>query len=170
MATGPSRDLAHQLSRAERLLTARMSAILSREGCTLEEWRVLKILADSRGHLVDEIAEFAMVPVPTVSELVDRMASDGLAYLRDDDQGRNGDRHGGGQRDLVYLSLHGRDLYEGAAEVLSAAEAELTTALGGPGELPALLDRLTRILSVPTQPQRPQGSQSQPQRQRQQGS
>lgn len=44
MPTEPSQDLTHHLSRAERLLAGRMSALHEREHCTLEEWRVLKIL------------------------------------------------------------------------------------------------------------------------------
>lgn len=140
MATEPSRDLVHQLSRAERTLAARMSAVLAAEGCTLEEWRVLKILADGRGHIMTEVADFAMLPAPSLTKLVDRMVSEGLVYRRADDQDR--------RRVLAYLSLHGRDLYERAAEVLGAAEAELAGALGDDGELSALLDRLYRVLAT----------------------
>lgn len=149
MPTGPSRDLAHQLSRAERLLTRRVSAILDRENCTVEEWRVLSMLADGGGHAMTEIADFAMLPAPALTELVDRMASDGRVYRRDDEP--DGDRDG--REALVYLSLLGRDRYEAAAERISAAEAELTAALGDDGELPALLDRLCGILSIPPQAQ-----------------
>jgi len=141
MATEPSRDLAHQLSRAERLLAGHMTAILAAENCTLEEWRVLKILADGRGHIMTEVADFAMLPAPTLTKLVDRMVSQGLVYRRADDRDR--------RRVLAYLSLHGRDLYERAAELLAAAEARLADAMGGNGELATLLDRLSDILAVP---------------------
>lgn len=143
MATGPSRDLAHQLSRAERLLTGRMSAILRHENCTLEQWRVLKILADGRGHVMTEIADFAMLPATEVAELVDRLVAEGLLYRREH-----------GPDILAYLSLHGRDRYESADELLSAAEAELGDALGDQGQLAGWLDRLSGVLSVPPQPRR----------------
>lgn len=140
MATEPSRNLAHQLSRAERLLTGRMSAVLAAEDCTLEEWRVLKILSDGQGHTMTRVADFAMLPAPTLTKLVDRMVSAGLVYRRADDRDR--------RRVLAYLSLHGRDLYERAAERIAAAEAELTAALGDEGELAGWLARLTEILSA----------------------
>jgi DNA-binding MarR family transcriptional regulator len=145
MATEPSRDLAHQLSRAERLLTGRMSAILAAENCTLDEWRVLKILADGKGHTMTEVADFAMLPAPTLTKLVDRMVADGLVYRRADDRDR--------RRVLVYVSLHGRDMYEQASELLAEAEAGLMSALGDQGELASWLTHLTGILSTPVQAQ-----------------
>lgn len=145
MATEPSRDLAHQLSRAERLLTGRMSAILAAENCTLDEWRVLKILSDGTGHTMTEVADFAMLPAPTLTKLVDRMVADGLVYRRADDRDR--------RRVLVYVSLHGRDLYEQASELLTEAEAGLMSALGDQGELASWLAHLTGILSAPVQAQ-----------------
>src|SRR5215469_10819531 len=138
MATMPARDLTHQLSRVERLLAGRMSALLAGENCTLDEWRVLKLLADGQGHIMAEIADFAMLPAPTLTKLVDRMVSEGLVYRRADDRDR--------RRVLAYLSLYGRDLYERAAELLSAAEAELAAALGDNGDLSRLLDRFTDVL------------------------
>jgi DNA-binding MarR family transcriptional regulator len=144
MATEPSRDLVHQLTRTERLLAGHMTAILAGENCTLEEWRVLKILADGRGHIMTEVADFAMLPAPTLTKLVDRMVSQGLVYRRADDRDR--------RRVLAYLSLHGRDLYERAAELLSAAEARIAAVMGDSGVLAALLGRLSDILAVPAAP------------------
>ncbi len=119
--TARDRDLARLLSHAERLLSARVATMLEPEKCTLDEWRVLKVLADGRGHAMTEIADFAMLPAPTVTTLVDRMAFDGLVYRRTDSR----DRH----RVLAYLALAGRDLYERAAAIVARAEAELA-ALG----------------------------------------
>jgi DNA-binding MarR family transcriptional regulator len=138
MATEPSRDLAHQLSRADRLLAGHMSAILAAEDCTLGEWRVLKLLSDGKGHIMTEVADFALLPPPSLTKLVDRMAAEGLVYRRADHQDR--------RRALAYLSLYGRDLYERAAERLAAAEADLAARLGDNGELAALLDRLYGVL------------------------
>lgn len=139
--TEPARDLAHQLSRAERLLSGWMSALLQREQCTLEEWRVLKILSDGQGHTMTEIAEFALLPAPTLSKLMDRMVSAVLVYRRADDQDR--------RRVLAYLAEDGRTRYERAAARLAAAEAELARQLGGTGELTSWLIRLADILGTP---------------------
>jgi DNA-binding MarR family transcriptional regulator len=122
-----------------------MSAILAAENCTLDEWRVLKILSDGTGHTMTEVADFAMLPAPTLTKLVDRMVADGLVYRRADDRDR--------RRVLVYVSLHGRDLYEQASELLAEAEAGLMSALGDQGELAGWLAHLTGILSAPVQAQ-----------------
>jgi DNA-binding MarR family transcriptional regulator len=137
--TGRDRDLAHLLSLAERLLAARLAALLEPEHCTLEEWRVLKLLADGRGHVMTEIADFAMLPAPTLTKLMDRMARDGLVYRRADSRDR--------RRVLAYLALAGRDLYERADAVVARAEAELAAALGDDGDLARWLTRLTAALT-----------------------
>jgi DNA-binding MarR family transcriptional regulator len=137
--TGRDRDLAHLVSRAERLLSARLAALLEPERCTLDEWRVLKILADGHGHVMTEIADFAMLPAPTLTKLMDRMASDGLVYRRAD----SGDR----RRILAYLALAGRDLYERAGAIVAHADAELADALGDDGDLARWLTRLTEALA-----------------------
>lgn len=147
MATRPSRDLAHQLSRAERLLSGRVAALLAREECTVEEWRVLKFLSDGHGHVMPEIADFTMLPVATLAELVDRMTAEGLLYRRETSRDSDRDRV-----PLAYLSLQGRDRYEAAAELVSAAEAELSEAIGDQGELAGWLDRLGAALSIPPRP------------------
>jgi len=141
MPTEPSRDLTHQLSLAERLLAGRMSALLEREHCTLEEWRVLKILADGHGHIMTEIADFAMLPAPTLTKLMDRMVSDNLVYRRADERDR--------RRVLAYLARPGRARYERVSELLSAAEAGLAASLSDDGELSRWLSRLTDILTAP---------------------
>jgi DNA-binding MarR family transcriptional regulator len=144
MPTEPTRDLAHQFSRAERLLSGRMSALLENEHCTLEEWRVLKILSDGQGHIMTEIADFAMLPAPSLTKLMDRMVSEGLVYRRADDQDR--------RRVLAYLAEHGRALYERAAALLAAAETELVVQLGDTGDLSRWLTRLTDALTAQLTP------------------
>lgn len=139
--TEPARDLAHQLSRAERLLSGWMSALLEEEHCTLEEWRVLKILADGQGHIMTEIAEFALLPAPTLTKLMDRMVSAALVYRRPDDRDR--------RRVLAYLAEHGRARYERAAARLAAGEAELAVRVGDTGDLTRWLTRLADVLTAP---------------------
>jgi DNA-binding MarR family transcriptional regulator len=139
--TEPARDLAHQLTRAERLLSGWTSALLEAEHCTLEEWRVLKILADGHGHTMTEIADFALLPAPTLTKLMDRMVSAALVYRRADDRDR--------RRVLAYLAEHGRARYERAAARLTAAEAELAARLGGTGDLTRWLAQLADALTAP---------------------
>jgi DNA-binding MarR family transcriptional regulator len=147
MPTEPPRDLPHQLSRAERLLSGRLSALLASEHCTLEEWRVLKILSDGQGHIMTEIADFAMLPAPTLTKLMDRMVAAGLVYRRADDRDR--------RRVLAYLGEHGLMLYERTAGLLGAAETELTALLGDAGELSRWLTRLADVLAARPAPAPP---------------
>jgi DNA-binding MarR family transcriptional regulator len=141
MTTEPVRDLAHQLSRAERLLSGRVSALLEAEHCTLEEWRVLKFLSDQAGHSMSEIADYAMLPAPTLTKLMDRMVSEGLVYRRADDRDR--------RRVVAHLAGQGHLRYQRTAAVMAAAELELTVRLGDPGPLSRLLTRLAEALSEP---------------------
>lgn len=141
MASQPTRDLAQQLSRVERLLSGRMAALLEGEHCSLEEWRVLKILADGQGHIMTEVADFAMLPAPTLTKLMDRMVSAGLVYRRADDRDR--------RRVLAYLAERGRARYERAAAALAAAEAELAARFGDAAALSRQLARLAEALGAP---------------------
>jgi DNA-binding MarR family transcriptional regulator len=141
MPTEPTRDLSHQVSRAERLLSGRMSALLASEHCTLEEWRVLKILSDGEGHIMTEIADFALLPAPTLTKLMDRMVAAGLVYRRADERDR--------RRVLAYLGEHGRTLYERAAELVATTEAEISALLGDADDLSRWLVRLADILAAP---------------------
>jgi DNA-binding MarR family transcriptional regulator len=144
MPTEPTRDLAHQLSRAERLLSGWMSALLENEHCTVEEWRVLTILSDGQGHIMTEIADFAMLPAPTLTKLMDRMVSEGLVYRRADDRDR--------RRVLAYLADRGHVLYEQAAAIIAAAEGELAARLGDTIDLSRWLTRLADALTTQAQP------------------
>lgn len=141
MPTEPDRDLAHQLARAERLLSGRMSVLLEHEHCTVEEWRVLKMLADGQGHIMTELADFALLPAPTLTKLMDRMVSEGLVYRHADDRDR--------RRVLAYLAERGRSRYERAAAAQAAAQAEISGLLADEGDLSRWLTRLADVLSAP---------------------
>src|SRR5580704_14992019 len=81
-------DIAQLLSQAEWRVTRRLGAILRAEGSSVEQWRVLRLLSDDVGHPMTDVAEYAMLPGPTVTRLVDRMVSDNLVYRRADDWDR----------------------------------------------------------------------------------
>ncbi len=133
-------ELAQALSRAERAVTRELVRALHDEGCTIEQWRILLLLADGRGHSMSEIAEFALVPAPSLTRLIDRMASDGLVHRRPDLRDR--------RRVRVHATRRGRALHRRLADrlereqhaVLAGAEPtdvqRLLSLLGG------LVDRL----------------------------
>src|SRR3954468_16129523 len=73
-------DLALLVSRAERRLVERLAALLAQEGGSVEQWRVLSAVADGAGHPMTEIAEYALMPAPSLTKLVDRMVADTLVH------------------------------------------------------------------------------------------
>jgi DNA-binding MarR family transcriptional regulator len=95
--------LAQVLSQAERRVTRQLATVLEREGCTVEQWRTLTLLADGQSHPMAEIAEVALLPAPSVTRLVDRMVADNLVYRKPDDRDR--------RRVLVRITRRGRDLH-----------------------------------------------------------
>jgi DNA-binding MarR family transcriptional regulator len=133
-------ELAQALSHAERSVVRQLAPALDAERCTVPQWRVVRLLADGRGHPMSEIAEFALVPAPSLTRLIDRMATDGLVHRKVDVRDR--------RRVLVHLTGRGRALARRLDErvqreqavVLAdadAAEAQQLLVL-----LSALVDRL----------------------------
>lgn len=116
-----------------------LARTLEEEGCTVAQWRILLRLSDGGGHPMSEIAEFALVPKPSLTRLIDRMVTDGLVYRKVD----SGDR----RRVLVLLTRRGRALHRRLGErvererhaVLAADPAEAERLLG---LLDGLVDRV----------------------------
>jgi DNA-binding MarR family transcriptional regulator len=139
-ASGGIQELAQVLSRAEHRVTRELSRILEGEGCSVEQWRALQLLAGGSSRSMSEIADFTLLPAPTLTRLIDRMVADNLAYRKADPTD--------GRRVLVLITPRGQRLQERltqrigqeqAAVLADTDEAEvvrLTALLAG------LLDRL----------------------------
>jgi DNA-binding MarR family transcriptional regulator len=95
-------QLAQLLSQAERGVTRQLGRVLEEEGSTVEQWRALVLLADGVSHPMSQIAEFALLPAPTLTRLIDRMVADNLAYRTPDPRDR--------RRVLVHITPRGRAL------------------------------------------------------------
>lgn len=127
--------LAHLLSQAERRLTRQLSAALQEEGCNVEQWRVLALLADGGGHSMSEIAEFALCPAPTLTRLIDRAATDSLVYRKADPHDR--------RRVLVYITRRGRALHRRLEQRIKQDQEAILADAG-----PADIDQLTALLTA----------------------
>jgi DNA-binding MarR family transcriptional regulator len=107
-------DLAWLLSQVAHQLTQRLRAVLHTEGLTLDQWRVLRLLADGTGHTMREVADYAMLPAPTLTKAVDQLVSANLVYRRADLRDR--------RRVLIYLTARGRRLHARLAGRLNLTE------------------------------------------------
>jgi DNA-binding MarR family transcriptional regulator len=122
IARGPTaasdmQRLAQLLSQAERGVTRQIGRVVEEEGCTVEEWRALVLLADGVSHSMSEVAEFALLPAPTLTRLIDRMVADNLAYRTADPEDR--------RRVLVHITPRGRALQKRLAERIESSQAAI---------------------------------------------
>jgi len=121
--TKPQRDLVHLLSRAEHLAVRRLATALEAEvpGCSVEQWRALAFLADGSGRTMTELADYALLPAPTATKLIDRLVADNLVYRHPDPTDR--------RRVLVYLTDRGTARQRQAAAVVARVQEDLHASL-----------------------------------------
>jgi DNA-binding MarR family transcriptional regulator len=94
--------LAYLLAQASREINRQLDARLRQEGVPVEQWRILKVLSDGKGHSMGELADAVLLNHPTLTKMIDRMASDALVYrLQDADDRR---------KVLMYCSDRGKAL------------------------------------------------------------
>lgn len=125
--------LAQLLSQAERRMTHRLERLLGDGGVSLGEWRVLSCLANGGGRPMNEVAEFAMLPPPTLTKVVDRMVAGNLVYRGIDVRDR--------RRVLVFLTPRGRALHRRLHRLVEDEQGELQESCD-----PEALSDLTRLL------------------------
>ncbi|OLB74317.1 MAG: hypothetical protein AUI14_23880 [Actinobacteria bacterium 13_2_20CM_2_71_6] len=143
MAAPPARqplDLVQQLTRAERLLARRVTAILTAARHSLDPWHVITLLADGAGHHMTEIAEHAFLPPATLTKLVDHLVDVNLVYRRVDDLDR--------RRIRVFLTRRGREVHQRLSSQIAASVAELPAARADQELLVELLGRLVEALDA----------------------
>ncbi len=121
------------LSRVEREVTRRLAALLAAEGCTIDEWRVLSLLARTGGRPMTAIAQATLLPPPTLTKRVDHMVADGLVYRRVGVDDR--------RRVLVLLAPRGRVAHDRLAPLVAQELTHLADQAPGVD-----LDMLTGLL------------------------
>lgn len=131
-------QLAQLLSHAERHMTRELARVLEAEGCTVEQWRALALLAGGSPHSMSEVAEFALVSPPSLTRLIDRMVADNLVYRKLDPRDR--------RRVLVHISSRGRARHRQIANRIEA-EQEAIAAETDPEQVVQLAALLTDLLA-----------------------
>lgn len=134
MVEGQDRpELIDVVAQVERAMTRRIAAALQPHDVGVVEWRTLSALAESSGQAMTELAEFVLVPPPTLTKLVDRLVSDNLVYRRIDPTDR--------RRVLVALTPRGRRLHRRLRGVVEATLSPIY----GDSEASELAQRLGEI-------------------------
>lgn len=128
------------LSRAERRITSRFAAVLAAAGSTLDEWRVLSLLARRGGQSMSAIALATLLPPPTLTKRVDGMVADGLVYRRVDDTDR--------RRVLVLLAPRGRAAHDRLARQVHEENTRIRDLSGARLDLRDLAGLLAELVDV----------------------
>ncbi|HLU60339.1 MAG TPA: MarR family transcriptional regulator [Pseudonocardia sp.] len=125
------------LDRAAVRVSSAVQRVLRGSGLTLERWRILDLLADREGMTMSEIASAVVVTGPTLTRIVDDLATKALVHREVDTHDR--------RRVLVHLTPRGRRLRESLRPAVVEAESAALSALTDAqrNTLSALLARLT---------------------------
>jgi DNA-binding MarR family transcriptional regulator len=123
------------LSLVERTLTARLEEALRSCDSSLDQWRILRLLADRGGSPMNVVADHAMLLAPKLSKLVDRMVAANLILRRQDHEDR--------RRVLIVVSERGRRALAEWDEATAEVRTQFRELLGADAEqFEALLRRL----------------------------
>jgi DNA-binding MarR family transcriptional regulator len=125
------------LDRAAGRVSSAVQKVLRDSGLTLERWRILDLLAEREGMTMSEIANAVVVTGPTLTRIVDDLATKALVHREVDVHDR--------RRVLVHLTPRGQRLRRSLRPAVAEAEAEALSALTDDqrSTLSALLTRLT---------------------------
>ncbi len=146
MAHNTSSQLVNLISRVERQVTQRLGDMLGREGFTVEQWRIISLLADGAGHTMSEVADFALLPAPTLTKAVDRLVSDSIVYRRVDALDR--------RRLRVFLTPRGQTVFRRLDRLVARHHDDLVAAAGADAasHLERLLSELVEPATTATSP------------------
>ena len=125
-------SLVELLTVAQRRVARQAAAALSEEGFTVDQWRILRALADGDGRSMGELADVLAMPAPTLTRLTEGLVDLGLLYRRQAEEDR--------RRTAVHLARQGRARLERLDALVEAAEAALRRSPEW-GELSAALRR-----------------------------
>ncbi|WP_380284437.1 MarR family winged helix-turn-helix transcriptional regulator [Kitasatospora purpeofusca] len=117
------------LTIAQRRLARDLAARLEAEGCTLDQWRVMRALTEGAGRSMGELAQALLIPQASLSRIVDALAEAGWVYRRQDEQDR--------RRITAHLSRLGLTRLARLDALAAAHDAAVRTACGShdPGPL-----------------------------------
>ena len=132
--------LGYLLGQANHALYKDFDAHVRAAGLSSIEWRVLATLHDGEPLTVSQLAREVLSKQPTVTKLVQRMASQGWVAMRTDEDDQ--------RRTLVAVTASGRRLVKPLIEEARHHEARVLRSLGAPEKL-ALRKLLVKLAQRP---------------------
>ena len=129
-------ELVDLLTRTQRALARDLGAVLEEEGATVEQWRVLRALADADDMSMGELAAVVEIPHPTLTRLVDALVDSAHLYRSHSTRDR--------RRVSVHVSDLGRDKLK-RLEALAEAHKQSLIAAHGQDTVHALSALLSRL-------------------------
>lgn len=135
---GYDRALPIALLRAREATLAPFRQDLDRIGITVQQWRVIRALAEGTPRTAGELAELCVLMPPSLSRILKTLTQRGYIARVDDEDAR---------RRRVRLTVKGREKYEGMAARSAEIYARLEDAFGT-DRMEALLDLLTDLRTI----------------------
>ncbi len=129
-------ELAWSLNGIERRLTAGLSVVLSEEGVSLDQWRILDVIGRLGSPTMGELAEATGMPNATLSRIVDSLEDAASAFRLP----ATADR----RRITVHLSDRGEQRLDRIRAIVDAWEQATAHRLG-PDAANALLDAASTV-------------------------
>jgi MarR family transcriptional regulator, organic hydroperoxide resistance regulator len=117
-----SEHIAYLLAQANRQVHLKLDEEFRDEGVPVEQWRILKLLAEKNGRSMSDLTQAALLNHPTLTKMIDRMVSDALVYRRPDPKD--------GRKVLIFVSERGRALNERLSRRANLHQAEIVEGYG----------------------------------------
>ena len=127
--------LVDALTTVQRMLARDLAARFEDESTTLEQWRVMRALANAPGLSMGEIASVLEIPQPTLTRVVDSLVDSALLYRTQSARDR--------RKISVHLSTLGRRKLARLDALADSHERSLAALLGE-----RMLDRLVSSLQT----------------------
>ena len=123
------------LLRAREAAMARFRPMLRSHGLTEQQWRVIRVLADSEDIDASELARRSFLLAPSLTRILQYLESEKLVRRRGDDQDQ--------RRSVFSLTNSGRRLFAAVAPDSEALYRDIEAEFGG-----KRLERLYQLLAA----------------------
>ena len=126
-------QLCYLLSSAHRNIQGNLDGLLKSEDLSVEQWRILSVLSDGKGHTMGRLAVQSLLNHPALTKKIDKMIMRALVHRKHDQEDH--------RRVLVYISDFGRELVARGTVRVDDFQSALEERLGSgrAGELRQLL-------------------------------